>query len=78
MPVARLHRLGFLATLATGVAMLGASVWGLAGVEAQLTAAVEPERPAGPSVTLVADHPRAGDCPGRPRGHDAGRFRDRV
>ena len=64
MPVPRLPRLGFLATLATGVAMLGASVWGMADVESELAAAVSPQPQGAPPSSLVADrHDAVRDCP---------------
>ncbi len=58
----RRRRTAFLAALATAVAMLGASFWGLAGVEADLRAG-PPERPA----ALVATQAPGGshDCPRR-------------
>jgi hypothetical protein len=62
MSVQRLHRIGFLATLATGVGLLGASVWGLAGVDSDLSAAVRPAPPAAQRGTLVADHARPDGC----------------
>jgi hypothetical protein len=75
MPVARLHRIGFLAILATGVGMLGASVWGMAGVDADLSAAVRPDAPRG---TLVADHHGLGDCTGRERPADFSELHHQV
>jgi hypothetical protein len=62
MPAAQLRRIGFVATLATGVTLLGASVWGMAGVESRLAAAVAPQPQSAPPTSLVADHPSGRAC----------------
>lgn len=60
-------RFAFLATLATGVAMLGVAFHGMAGVEADLRAATVDRAP---RTTLVAYDRDAWDCPGRPPARD--------
>jgi len=58
------HRFGFLVTLATGVALLGASFHGMAGVEADLRAAALAEQRE--MRALVVAYDRDGwDCPAR-------------
>ena len=73
LPASR-HRPAFLATLAAGIAMLGVSFHGMAGVESDLRAATLDQ---GPRTTLVSYERDAWDCPDRapareerPRGLD--------
>ena len=58
----RRRRTAFLAALATAVAMLGASFWGLAGVESDLRA----DPGAQPPALVATEGPaRGSDCPRR-------------
>ena len=66
LPASR-HRPAFLATLATGVAMLGVSFHGMAGVDADLRAATVEQAP---RTTLVQYEREAWDCPDRPPARD--------
>ena len=60
----RVRRIGFGATLATGLSLLGMSIGGMASLDADLRAAAE-QRPGGERVNIVDGR----DCP-KPRAAD--------
>ena len=74
--MSRLRRYGFLATIAIGMALLGASFHGLTSVDRELKIAAATPAPAS-APELVRDEGRGRDCD-KPRGREHRQLRPRT